>query len=188
MRTSGVTFVETLSCVAIVAIVAGIATPVFASVRERGVRTAAMSNLHQIHLATMLYRQEYAGADVGSAQEMGLPSILVPHALGALYDAGPWKGRSPCGVNPTQPSLLQSRHTLMYQPFRESASDTSPSWAGAVERYGDRAWLFDDVNCDFRSSSYDDKYAPHRVLVVALSGSAYTVARTMDLSNDPFLP
>ena len=59
---SGFTLVELLIVVAIVAVIAAILFPVFATVRERGRRTVCQSNLKQLALAMQQYVQDNNGA------------------------------------------------------------------------------------------------------------------------------
>lgn len=58
---NGFTLIELLVVIGIVAVVAAILFPVFATVRERGRRTACQSNLKQIALATQQYVQDNEG-------------------------------------------------------------------------------------------------------------------------------
>ena len=54
----GFTLIELLIVVAIVALLAALLFPVFASVRARGRQTACLSNLHQLSLAVVQYAQD----------------------------------------------------------------------------------------------------------------------------------
>jgi prepilin-type N-terminal cleavage/methylation domain-containing protein/prepilin-type processing-associated H-X9-DG protein len=53
------TLIEVLVVIAIIAILAGILFPVFASVKEKGRTAVCQSNLHQIGVAFQLYLQDY---------------------------------------------------------------------------------------------------------------------------------
>lgn len=58
MKRRGFTLIEVLIVIAIIAVLATILFPVFASVRERGRRTSCLSNLRQLGLAISLYSQD----------------------------------------------------------------------------------------------------------------------------------
>ncbi len=56
---SGFTLIEVLTVIAIIAILAAILFPVFASARERARQGSCISNLHAIAQATVLYRRDH---------------------------------------------------------------------------------------------------------------------------------
>lgn len=58
LQCRGFTLVELLVVIAIVAIIAALMFPVFSRVRERARRTACLSNLRQLSLATFQYAQD----------------------------------------------------------------------------------------------------------------------------------
>src|SRR5713226_1129851 len=57
----GFTMIEMLTVIAIIAILAGILFPVFATVRKNVHKATCTSNLHQIGVALKLYRDEHNG-------------------------------------------------------------------------------------------------------------------------------
>lgn len=58
----GFTMIEMLTVIAIIAILAGILFPVFATVRRNVHKTTCMSNLHQIGVALKIFKDEHNGA------------------------------------------------------------------------------------------------------------------------------
>ena len=58
---AGFTLIELLVVISIIAILAGIALPVFGEVQVRGAQTKALSNAKQVGLACKVYAQDYNG-------------------------------------------------------------------------------------------------------------------------------
>lgn len=58
-RSTGFTLIELLVVIAIIAILAAILFPVFARAREQARKTACLSNIKQIALASQMYAQDY---------------------------------------------------------------------------------------------------------------------------------
>ncbi|MBM3477288.1 MAG: DUF1559 domain-containing protein [Armatimonadetes bacterium] len=59
MRKSGFTLIELLVVIAIIAILAAILFPVFARAREKARQTSCLSNLKQIGLGAIMYKNDY---------------------------------------------------------------------------------------------------------------------------------
>ncbi|MEA3211879.1 MAG: type pilus assembly protein PilA [Chthoniobacter sp.] len=60
-KTHAFTLIELLVVISIIAILAGIALPVFGEVQTRGAQTKALSNAKQVGLACRLFSQDYNG-------------------------------------------------------------------------------------------------------------------------------
>lgn len=69
----GLTLVEVLTVICIIAIIGAITFPAFVQIRRSSQKTACMNNLHSFGTAITLYRIDYNGADQGTPGEMGLP-------------------------------------------------------------------------------------------------------------------
>ena len=74
--TRGFTILEVLICCAIIALIAVLAVPAIASAKLGALKSTTKSNLRQVNLALMLYREESQPPDTGNLYELGLP----PHA------------------------------------------------------------------------------------------------------------
>jgi prepilin-type N-terminal cleavage/methylation domain-containing protein len=86
----GLTLVELLVVIGIIAVLAGILWVVLAPVRERARQVHCINNLKQIHHALMLYREDYgayAEPEIGTPRdpaEIGWPCISYPLPPGAV--------------------------------------------------------------------------------------------------------
>src|SRR5438105_4559122 len=63
-RRAGFTLIELLVVIAVIAILAAILFPAFAQAREKAPQTMCASNLRQMGLALMMYREDYDNVNV----------------------------------------------------------------------------------------------------------------------------
>src|SRR5689334_2932001 len=70
------TMVEILVVTAILVALAALLWPVLAAAKNRAKETKCWSNLHQMHIALAIYREENAKLPYGGAAAMGLPPYL----------------------------------------------------------------------------------------------------------------
>ncbi|MDW8030085.1 MAG: DUF1559 domain-containing protein, partial [Armatimonadota bacterium] len=91
LRKKGLTLMELLIIVGIIAILVGIIWIVVASIMEKARQANCMNNLKQIGLAIAIYRQDYGGSLLIGQQfwKLGLPPDL-----GTLYYSGYIKNRN----------------------------------------------------------------------------------------------
>src|SRR5438094_2850691 len=88
------TLIELLVVISIIAILAGIALPVFSQVQEKGAQTKALSNAKQIGLGCKLYAADHDGLFPSSkidpaTNEPQTPSVAVTDANEALKQLVP---------------------------------------------------------------------------------------------------
>ncbi len=162
---------ETISCVAIIAIVAALLTPVFRSAKLAGQVTASVSNLHQMHLALLLYQAKQGeSSDANSISAMGFPTVYQLDGLG--LPAKVWK--SPCGRNP---SWFPAPITKEYEYF---ASTSLTQFDDAYRHLHDRTTMFIDMNCAEHGDPLISDYIPHRALGVQMSGALLRLLKPGD--------
>jgi len=114
-KRAGYTLIEILVVIAIIAILAGLIFPVFASVREAGRRTKCLSNLKQLGTAFELYCQDYDS------------DYVAPKYLGHLY---PHYARSEAlFICPSDPGIYNATRptndTIAWEQNKGLATGTS---------------------------------------------------------------
>jgi prepilin-type N-terminal cleavage/methylation domain-containing protein len=121
----GLTLIELLLVIGIIAVLAGIIWCVFAPVRERARQAVCLGNLRQVWLALQAYRDDHEGLDPDGTPkefwELGLPdSICVLVETGYIKNV--WVARCPndlalvLGHDPKFPQI--SIHPTLYVSYR----------------------------------------------------------------------
>lgn len=119
LRRAGFTLIELLTVIAIIALLAAIIFPVFATVRGKARATTCQSNLRQLGTAAQMYMQDYDG--------------IIPFGKDAsdAYVPQIWSGNPPCGA------LLKEMPFLHYNnPVTSTkGADVSPEQEGILNPY-----------------------------------------------------
>lgn len=149
-RPGGVTLVEVLVVVAVLAIVAAILLPVFGNAKRSGVELACMKRLSQIYMALEMYGADYPGfeavhenAPVPNAA-MSFPPVLVPY-LGAP-DMGSLEMIHCPAAPDCAKKVLGSTYVWSALPPRDSPLFSSAQQQLA-ERFADPAFGYPLVHC-----------------------------------------
>ncbi len=176
-RTQGVTLIELITCIAIIAIVAAITFPVVVRAKEGALRSKSISNMRQVHLALELYSQEYSGSPTGSMESMGLPPWPSVEFLGA-------------SVREMYPPLRPSKSwdSYSYNPMPSGVDKRSPTWTEYTQEVGPNAVMicdpfFNPARTDDYDMFWKDPNVRKFVMGVTVSGSLIKRTRTghMDL-------
>ena len=82
-KTSAFTLIELLVVISIIAVLAGIALPVFSSVQERAAQTKDLSNAKQIGLACKLFATDHDGKFPNLNGHVDPPTVIAAPGTGA---------------------------------------------------------------------------------------------------------
>jgi prepilin-type N-terminal cleavage/methylation domain-containing protein len=139
------TLIELLVVVAIIAILAAIMFPVFATARESARRTTCQSNLKQIGIAFGLYLSDHDG--------------YYPNTGDFRQSAGRyWRW-------PLKPYLTYGRQQVASNPLASSGADKNVLWCPS-----DTVATFDDTSYAYSRCFFQ---APGQIQAIARNASAY---------------
>lgn len=96
MRFRGMTLMELLTVIVIIALLAALLLPVFVQVRKRGYEPVCISNLRQLHITFSLYVDDYAGvyprrvkylrSYIGDRRILRCPADPIPEGVATYHD------------------------------------------------------------------------------------------------------
>lgn len=146
MRGKAFTLVEMLVVIAILAVLASIAFPVFSRSRHSAQEVATVQAVRQLGIALALYRTEHDGdGRYGLASQMGLP-VFGSTALTSRFPFDLW-WRTPC-----PPPTPQASAGFTYWPVDEQGPANYPpaivaAWVSEVTAYQERTLIASTLNC-----------------------------------------
>jgi prepilin-type N-terminal cleavage/methylation domain-containing protein len=156
----GFTFIEILTTLGIIVIIAAISYPVMISAKESSRQSVCTSNLKQLWTATELYRNEQGQvAEVGTIYEMGLPpqrqaAVIAKNLSLACMESK----RAPGTVNGYEYMPIDPEHPL------------PQTWAEYVRHVGQDSVVWSDWNHNDDQTMKMVSF-PKLALGVTLSGS-----------------
>lgn len=178
-RKSGVTLVELLVVIGIIAIVAAITTPVVRASADRAKVASSLARGKQTHLALMLYREDNGGVtgSYGEPSTMNLP--FNSHLLfeQRLYGLTPEIQKSPCG---------QLRGSSVPGGIYQTVQKDS-IWARGARVYEENVHVTIDFNCSRPHPFIESPQVTKRAVVTTLGGRSYVrVAAGPMVGFDPW--
>lgn len=173
MKKRGLTLIEALVVLVIVAILTGILIPVMGKVKRNAQINESLSRLQQLWSAMEIYRNEWDGSNVdySSLAALGLPKRIEG-----------WLGfnenffRSPCGFDMTHwttsgVSMGVAGYYIYVPPTYDPANDHLPHrYRGYLKKYRENAPLFIDIYCNPAGMDLHEKETLKRGLAVLISG------------------
>lgn len=179
-RNLAFTLTDIIICLAIVAVVAAIATPVFLSVKSNMRITHAVSRVRQLYVGLASYRIDHDGVDGGYYNEnafytLGLPPSSTHPFFG--YSRSFWQ--SPCGADKTiaETSLnfVIGEITLVckfYDPkLLVKGSGNYTDYRDYVSQYQDHIVVLRDPYCNPPGTSMRNPFTKKRGIAALLNGT-----------------
>lgn len=178
----GLSLLEILVAVGVVMILVSLLLPVIANARQEAYRTRSLTNLRQIYLGLMLYREDAdAKADFGAAIDMGLPEALMSSEVYLKVVPSKQVWRSPCCCH--KDSSSGHPDYVRYKTDYWEAFHTQDTWATYSTKWLGDAVLVGDYHCNERDLDLYSPWAPVRGLGVRLSGKAETRNRQIRIAD-----
>ncbi len=173
MKRTGFTLVEVLCVITILVVLAGLTFPALGPAVHASKRSSAVSQLHQLGAAMIMYRTDWDGdGRYGTASVMGLPSewLVVPPVDGyAKHVPGSdnlWI--SPCFPHPLKKRVESNTPKMSYQFF--FTDDADEYWPSYSPKYQAASMLFVDEDCSDAASDPDVGYRSKLLLGVTVEG------------------
>jgi len=182
-KRQGLTMLEVLIVITILAVMTSILTPVFQKANRSARVVSTLSRLKQVHMAVMLYQIDTGkSAEYGPKDAMGLPSRTELnrwiHDPGASYKYPIEMFLSACGAHPSD-----TTGGFTYWPGGDTAH---AQWAKLVTLYQDNMILFHDLNCTDPDVDIYNRYDAKRGLGVLLSGQLVNFVKVGDCKSIDF--
>lgn len=207
-RVRGLTLVEALVVLAIIAMLTALLYPVFGNLKRQMKIFTSMRQLRDIHVGVELYRHEYGGADVFTSYKsfytlaIPLPETMLPfnpHLPGIDHRSNTWV--SPCGHrNPLLADQELSRSAMLggfhgwfsyvagkYDPrlieIDVPGNGNRMSYMNYIPTYRENIVLVVDIYCNPPGTRMGAPLTRKRGIALLLSGQVVNKYATGDASR-----
>lgn len=171
-RRGGITLVEVLVVIAIVAVLVAITQPILIQAKRYSQQANCISNLRHYNTAIVLYQNEYDGTPEGTPTQMGLPPFDAMSKL-----AEDLKCPRPSALDCAGPGLYLLG--WIAAPFSTPASDQA--WSELVARRGPGTILVVDRNHSATCPS--THFSLNKGMGVTLGGSVIVKVKRQSATN-----
>jgi prepilin-type N-terminal cleavage/methylation domain-containing protein len=136
-RNRAFTLVEVLVVIVIILALAALIFPVFARAKENARRGVCQSNLRQIGIAVLLYRQDYDGMDPEKGSHLSHSQLGLPHRFSiGTFDNLYVKNRQVLFCPSYVPDGQHLASTYMWPLFESEFSRPNEDWEGIAALRG----------------------------------------------------
>jgi prepilin-type N-terminal cleavage/methylation domain-containing protein len=170
----GVTLIETLAVLAIVAVMASLIFPVLGQAREQGSQTSCTNAMRQSFLAIKQYQVDWDGKDLGSVSEMGLPPQPILTVLPVL------KQLSVCRRLPSERIPIARAYPYIFQAEDGPGGSEHSMWGRYIVEKGDGAIILLDLNHNSWAEPLESRFFTHTGLAINYGGAALRRAKSGD--------
>jgi len=182
-RGRGFSVVEVLVVVTILALIAALLYPVYATSKRRAKERVCISNLKSIFSAISMYRSNHDGEGrYGDWISMGLPTGLSVLPDEGYMDPGGLECVGiPFAPNIEKPFYLPAGWLTGWEPLREPSNLSPGSWRDYVEKWRDEAIFVQDMNHQEPGTSVGSLLQTHRGLGLYVGGHVRVVLKKGDI-------
>jgi len=175
LKQRGISLIEILVVIAIIFVLAALTFPVLSSSMKSSKESRVKSNMRQVYLGLMLYRESNnPKVEYGEISEMGLPRFIFGKktALAVVNDENVW--RSPCRCHPDA-NCSNEENFIDYWDYMY----LEESWNSYVKEFEGNAVLLFDPHCTDHGNKIHDSFSQkeRRLTGVRLNGQIITRVR-----------
>ena len=168
MKNKGLSLIEILMVIAIIAVTSAIVYPVLAKAKMASKATAVKLNLKGMWTGLQLYREQNGdNVELGSIADMGLPippggitRFWQDYTHDELFTWDKHRGLVPCGITVGSETM----RGIFYM------GNVLGVWDDDVSKYKDKTVILFDKNCNTSDVKVDCQYCDKRSIAITLGG------------------